>query len=159
MDKRILITGCSGRVGQRLIRAFPSADGLDVSGDPKWRRSVLDGPLPDCDVIVHLAGEANPNLPFGDYSETLLMARHVVSSGKPVVFASSVWADRGPVNAYATVKLAIERMVDLAGGVSVRVGWVGWTPEQYQSGTDWHRSVAWDDDRLITEFKAAVAAV
>lgn len=156
-EPRILITGSSGKVGTRLMRAFPNAAGLDVVGSPDYLRDVLDGPLPDCDVVFHLAGWGSWRAPFEDFRWTLDMASHVIASGKPVIFASSVWADRGPVNAYATIKLAIERMIDLAGGVSVRVGWVGWTDDRFDKADDWHRSVAWSDERLAAEFREALA--
>jgi len=53
---RIIITGHKGAIGSRLMKQLPTAMGIDTSeGD-----NLVDCPLPDADVIYHLA--AHPHV-------------------------------------------------------------------------------------------------
>ena len=164
-EPRILITGSEGVVGRRLRAVFPNAYGLDIASSADVRADLLDYPdLPDCDVIIHLAcATKNPTAPFEEQAPNLHMAEVVVltsiSRGVPVVFASSVWAQVHPLNAYACMKRCVEQMVDSHGGASIRLGWIGHTPETLAEADTFLRSVAWSDEQLHAEFLNAVDQV
>lgn len=159
------MTGSEGRLGHRLLPAFPDAIRLDLLGEPDVCLDLLSNdPLPECDLIVHLAAEkVGPLGVFDQYVPTLRIAERVVLTAIrrkiPVVFASSVWAARIPLTPYGVVKRCIEQMVDSHGGASVRVGWIGWTEESLARADDFHKRVAWTDERLVSEFLAAVDRV
>jgi hypothetical protein len=130
---------------------------MDVSGAPDFKRSVLDRePFPTCDIIIHLAFVPMAGRGWNEAELAIRMAERVLEEGRPVVFASSVWADRHPLTPYAAAKRCIESMVTEAGGAFVRVGWVGWTDESLAAADDWHRSVAWTNEMTRKAFADAV---
>lgn len=155
----VLVVGSAGRIGSVLMRGLADEyclHGCDVAtGWDVMETKKLYG----YDAVVLLAGRAEPRAEFQAYEPALRIAEHVISLGVPVVFASSVWADQRPLNAYGVVKLAIERMVDQAGGRSIRLGWVGWTPDGLRNADPWRQSVAWKNERVIAEFRAALEAI
>ncbi len=164
-EPRVLIIGSEGTVGQRIVDLFPNCVTLDKAGSPDVLADLLEYPdLPRCDVIVMLAcATKSPLGPFEAHQPSLHMAEFVVlnaiSRGIPVVFASSVWARRHPLNAYGCMKRCVEQMVDSHGGKSIRLGWIGHTPETLATADRFHRGVAWVDERLRKEFAEAVAEV
>lgn len=158
---KVLIIGSEGTVGSRLISAFPGCITMDVAGTPSHKADLLDFPeLPDCDAVIMAACfSREPHAPFEVQQKNLLMNEFVVfsaaSKGVPVVFASSIWADVHPLNAYGCMKRCTEQLVESYGGESVRVGWVGYTEEDWESAPEL-RKFAWSDDVLCKAFRSAV---
>ena len=154
-----------GVVGKRLAGLFENCVTLDIAGEPDIRADLLDYPeLPDCDVIVMLANPAkSPTVPFEKQQVSLHVAEfvvlHAISKGIPVVFTSSVWAQRHPLNAYGCMKRCVEQMVDSHGGASVRIGWIGHTPEMVAHADAFNRGVVWSDERLCDAIRDAVSDV
>lgn len=135
----MIITGAKGIVGSRLMRAFPSAIGLDlVSGhdlvDPTagyWEH------FRNQDAVLHLAAVTSTR--DGDtHIDSVVAATNVISAcvrhGIPrLIFASSTWAeprDDRPMTAYGHSKRAVEEMLRLfamkpnRSAVAVRIGCV-----------------------------------
>lgn len=134
MTPRVLLIGSVGAVGKRLAGIFADRVTLDAAGEPDIRADLLQYPeLLECDVIVMLASTTkNLTAPFEAQQPSLHMAEfvvlHAISKGIPVVFSSSVWSQRCPLNAYGCMKRCVEQVVDSDGGASVRLGWIGHTP-------------------------------
>ncbi|MGV1768750.1 hypothetical protein ACQZ6B_01110 [Agrobacterium vitis] len=164
-DPKLLIIGSEGIVGRRLMSCFPSALTMDATGSPTIRADILDCPnLPDCDVVIMLACASNdPNLGWETQSKSLRMAEIVIhnaaAKGIPVIYASSVWAERHPLNCYGAVKRCIEQMVDSFGGISIRLGWIGHTPADIERADDRDKQDAWSDEKLCLEVRKALQKV
>ncbi|WP_234891478.1 hypothetical protein [Agrobacterium vitis] len=164
-DPKLLIIGSEGIVGRRLKSCFPSALTMDATGSPTIRADILDCPnLPDCDVVIMLACASNdPNLGWETQSKSLRMAEIVIhnaaAKGIPVIYASSVWAERHPLNCYGAVKRCIEQMVDSFGGISIRLGWIGHTPADIERADDRDKQDAWSDEKLCLEVRKALQKV
>lgn len=151
---RVLVTGGAGFVGQHLVRWLAARDAqvrvLDTAAPPTdlpagyEQGSILDAGLvarlvPAADVVVHLAGVAQPlhygHDPLGTLDVHLVGSLQLVRScadhGVPVLFASTSeiygvnpqvpWTEDaarvlGPVShvrwCYATAKAAVEHYLD-----------------------------------------------
>ncbi len=170
----VLITGAGGHLGRKLFDALKSDPGRKVSGldirpvdHPDIHTADLSGShdwvhlLKGVDVIVHLAGDREPNATWPsaikhNMDATLTLYHHAASMGvSRVVMASSNWlhGDKrftndkldkdtppGPINAYGMSKLFCERTGAYFAehhGLSViclRIGWTQWTHDN-QPGT------------------------
>ena len=170
----VLITGASGHLGRKLFDALKSDPGRKVSGldirpvkHPDIHTADLSGSddwvhlLKGVDVIVHLAGDREPNATWPsaikhNMDATLTLYHHAASMGvSRVVMASSNWlhGDKrftndkldkdtppGPINAYGMSKLFCERTGAYFAehhGLSViclRIGWTQWAHDN-QPGT------------------------
>lgn len=170
----VLITGASGHLGRKLFDVLeadpdynvtgidirpvdhPKIYDADLSADPRWAK-LLKG----VDVVVHLAGDREPNATWtsaikNNMDATLMLYHHAAAMGvKRVVLASSNWihvdkrftkdalnsaTSPGPENAYGMSKLFCERTGAYFAqyhGLSViclRIGWTQWTHNN-QPGT------------------------
>lgn len=170
----VLITGAGGHLGRKLFDFIASQDGFTVSGldirpvdhpdihvadfgaEPSWAKH-----FENVDVIVHLAGDREPNATWessirNNMDATLELYHHAAEKGvSRVILASSNWVhgdkrfttDRldsntppGPINAYGMSKLFGERTGEYFAkhkGLSViclRIGWTQWTHDN-QPGT------------------------
>ena len=170
----VLITGAGGHLGRKLFDFIASQDGFTVSGldirpvdhpdiheadfgaEPSWAKHFKN-----VDVIVHLAGDREPNATWdssirNNMDATLELYHQAVQMGVArVILASSNWvqADKrftdeeltyatppGPINAYGMSKLFGERTGEFFAkhkGLSViclRIGWTQWTHDN-QPGT------------------------
>ncbi|MFK7857806.1 MAG: NAD-dependent epimerase/dehydratase family protein [Granulosicoccus sp.] len=165
--KRIVITGACGHLGQKVFNMLAQADGYEVCGldllpsdhpdihfaDFATTEEWVEH-LKDKDVIIHLAGDRDPQASWdsairNNMDATLNLYHHAVNLGiQRFIFASSNWVQGGrrfgthrltttlaphPINAYGMSKLYGE----LTGayfanqhGLSViclRIGWIQWT--------------------------------
>lgn len=146
---RVLVTGSSGLIGDRLVSQ------LDLSGHTAVRydlreapaqdirsREALDRHLPGCDGVIHLAaisrvawGEQAPELCYDvNVAATALVVERVKAAGDPwMVFASSreVYGNPAgalvteqdpiaPVNAYGRSKADAETVIHQAASAGVR---------------------------------------
>lgn len=163
----VLITGAGGHLGRKLFDHLAMQTGIDVTGldirpvdhpdihladfadTPTWAVHFAD-----VDVIVHLAGDREPDASWAssihnNMDATVALYHHAVEQGvSRVVLASSNWihGDKrfstvdinsqtppGPVNAYGMSKLFCERTGAYFAkyhGLSVvclRIGWTQWT--------------------------------
>lgn len=161
MSSTVVVTGAAGNLGSRLVPhlearghrlrpvdrvAFrhPDAVVADLSTPGPWR-DVLAG----ADALVHLAGNGSSNASWAelvaDNVDALLLVLDAAAAHnvRRIVFASSVWANRGrwpspePImagpadpgdNAYGSTKALGERAVAAfvattgATGIAVRIG-------------------------------------
>ncbi len=163
----VLVTGAGGHLGRKLFDHLEAQPGFDVSGldirpvdhprihvadfadTPSWAEHFAG-----VDVIVHLAGDREPNASWAssihnNMDATIVLYHHAVEQGvSRVVLASSNWihGDKrfstdtldsqtppGPVNAYGMSKLFCERTGayfakyhDLS-VICLRIGWTQWT--------------------------------
>jgi len=163
----VLITGAAGHLGRKLFDALAvrpdcSVTGLDIRPDdhPDIHLADLSAGsdwaqfLKGVDVVVHLAGDREPNANWSsavkhNMDATIDLYHHAAENGvRRVVLASSNWvqgdkrftagplhanAPPGPVNAYGMSKLFCERTGAYFArhhGLSViclRIGWTQWT--------------------------------
>ncbi|MFY0681691.1 MAG: NAD(P)-dependent oxidoreductase [Thalassovita sp.] len=163
----VLITGAGGHLGRKLFDYISVQDGFTVSGldmrevdhpdihladfgaDPSWADHFAG-----VDVIVHLAGDREPNATWpsairNNMDATLELYHQAAAHGvSRVVFASSNWVvgnkrfsdeplnsktPPGPVNAYGMSKLFGERTGEYFAKhhslsvICMRIGWTQWT--------------------------------
>lgn len=142
---RIAVTGATGYIGQRLVRAAHASGHHVVAlsrrpvNDPgiAWQRFDLgeDGPLalpPQTDVILHLAADTQSAHAAGEV-EQRAAARLIQAAGAVgafFVFVSSQTAAPDAPTGYGRTKWAIEQQVRAAGGLVVRPGQVYGGPER-----------------------------
>jgi nucleoside-diphosphate-sugar epimerase len=175
---KIVITGCEGNVGRRLMRAFPGAIGIDrAPGAPhvidfatvdytaEPIRSVLMG----ADVLMHLGAEPNPSAPDPVHWQSVVNAARLAAACASAdipcfVIASSGWAvpmEGQWLNAYAHSKRVAESLAAMydnrpgCRGRAVRIGWVPRRAEERDTAEPWLAALFWSDERLVAEFKEA----
>jgi uncharacterized protein YbjT (DUF2867 family) len=161
MSSTVVVTGAAGNLGSRLVPHLearghrvrpvdrvalphPVAVVADLSAPGAWRDA-----LAGADTLVHLAGNGSSNASWADLvadnvdAVLLVLNAAAAHDVRRVVFASSVWANRGrwpssePItagpadpgdNAYGTTKALGERAVAAfvaatgATGIAVRIG-------------------------------------
>ena len=142
---RIAITGATGYIGQRLIRAARLAghDVIALSRRPMnytgvaWQffdltnRTPLELPS-DLDAIFHLAAETRHSevLDLSEQKAAQLLIDAASSVRAAFVFISSQTACSDAPTAYGRIKWKIERMTLEAGGLVIRPGQVYGGPER-----------------------------
>ena len=110
---RVLVTGASGFIGKNLTTHLSETGGVEVlrygresTSDELWRGVV------EADLVCHLAGVNRPDADSEfrrintDLTRTLCAFVQKVGKAIPILFASSVYADRG--TPYGASKLAAE---------------------------------------------------
>ncbi len=178
---RIVITGSEGRVGSRLMKAFPGAVGVDRTGSPDIRAdlatidydaSEIRDLLRSADALVHLGANPNPRAPEDEHWQSVVNAARLLRACarddvKRVVLASSDWAEPQakfgyPINSYGHSKRAYETMAAMYGAVegrravALRVGWVPTSVDEVEHAEPVIAANYWPDDRVIAEFKRAL---
>ncbi|MEX0954251.1 MAG: NAD(P)-dependent oxidoreductase [Rhizobiaceae bacterium] len=175
----VIITGSQGNIGQRLMRAFPAATGVDrLPGadigadlaDCSYREGALAEALTTAGCVIHLATSADPDaapeVHLAAVAATARLVEACFNAGIPrIVLPSSDWAaPRDPqlqINAYGYSKRAIEAlaaMYDARQGfraVALRIGWVPGSEAALQAAPDWLRANYWPDEKLISAFREA----
>ena len=178
----IIIIGAMGKVGRRLMPAFPDAVGIDrVPGaDIAADLTSIDYDAPDiralfetADGLIHVATSASTVDPDAGHwravAETarLMQAcdRHNI---RRVVLPSSDWAEpktrwaQHELNAYGYSKRVMEQMAlmyNMTPGrhcVALRIGWVPDDPADVATADQWLQANYWDDARVVAQFKAAL---
>lgn len=142
---RIAVTGATGYIGQRLVRAARLSGHHVVAlsrrpvGDATiaWQRFDLaeDGHLalpPQTDVVLHLAADTRSAHADGDIEQraSQRLIRAAGETGAFFIFVSSQTAAPDAPTAYGRTKWAIEQQVRAAGGLVVRPGQVYGGPER-----------------------------
>jgi nucleoside-diphosphate-sugar epimerase len=142
---RIAITGATGYIGQRLVRAALEAghEVLALSREPvrraglTWQAFELADTAPlslpeDTGAVFHLAAETQQATGAGEIE--LAAARRLIDAASAVragfVFVSSQAAQADAPTAYGRIKWQIELLTLAAGGHVVRPGLVYGGPEQ-----------------------------
>jgi nucleoside-diphosphate-sugar epimerase len=180
MNRRVLVTGASGFIGRRVVRALVDM-GCDVVGASRRRPDadpgaadwivtdlLADGPhalvvRARADTMVHLAWIATPGL-YGESPENLdwlrastaLCATFLVEGGRRLVAAGTCWeggleAGAGPMSLYAKSKNACR--IALEGQVAATpCATLAWARIFYLLGADDHR------DRLAPSLARRLAA-
>lgn len=121
--KKILLTGYKGYIGSRLFRAFTSNEKYKGTKifliDLKDGNDVLTSPLPDVDVVYHLAAQAGamPSQmnPIWDAHANILTTIRLASFYKnkaKIIFTSS-GAALDPESPYGVSKQAAEAYINL----------------------------------------------
>lgn len=176
---KLVITGSLGRVGSRLMAAFPGAIGVDraagadvvvdfdrVDYDAEPMRGVLTG----ADALIHLAAEPSPRAPDQVHWQSVINAGRLFAAADRyaiprVVVASSGWAVPMPgqhPNAYGYSKRVMESMASMYSicegrtGRFVRIGWVPGDASVVPTSEQWLQDLFWDDARLVAEFTKAL---
>lgn len=144
MTMKLLITGATGYIGQRLT-SLAAADGHEVICATRqpcpatytWLAYDLLGPAPDCPTgthaLIHLAADTSTGTRTGADDEVraaqaLIRCAHQGSAR--FIFISSQTAEATALSAYARTKWRIEQEVLAAGGVVIRPGQVYGGPER-----------------------------
>jgi nucleoside-diphosphate-sugar epimerase len=176
---KLVITGAGGRVGRRLMAAFPGAIGVDRAAgsgvvvdfdNADYSADPVRGVLAGADAIIHLAAEPSPRAPDPVHWQSVINAGRLMNAalaaGIPrFVVASSGWAvpmEGQHLNAYAHSKRVMEslaNMYDNAAGKAgrfVRIGWVPESADAVAGAADWLKKLYWPDERLVAEFRAAL---
>jgi len=176
---KLIITGSEGNIGRRLRRAFSGCIGIDREPGAEIRAdlSAVDysdpaivAALRDADALIHLATSPEPDAPEAVHWRAItdasrLFAACAALGTRRIVIASSDWASPkhgAAINTYGHSKLVLESLASMYAmhGRSariVRVGWVPHDPAELAAAPDWLKRNHWDDVRLITEFRQALA--
>jgi len=176
---KLVITGSLGRVGRRLMAAFPGAIGIDrgpgtdhtvdfdtVDYDAEPMRGVLTG----ADAVIHLAAEPSPRAPDQVHWQSVINAGRLFKAADGyaiprMVVASSGWAVPMPgqfPNAYGYSKRVMESLASMYGvcegrtGRFVRIGWVPDDPAVVPTSEQWLQDLYWPDNKLVAEFTKAL---
>lgn len=142
---RIAVTGATGYIGQRLVRAARLAghEVLALSRRPlteagvEWQSFDLADAtqlsLPDdIDTVFHLAAETRhaPGAELTEQTAAQLLIDAASSVGATFIFISSQTARADAPTAYGRIKWKIERATIEAGGLVIRPGQVYGGPER-----------------------------
>ncbi|MBO6717492.1 MAG: NAD(P)-dependent oxidoreductase [Rhizobiaceae bacterium] len=176
----VLIFGSEGNIGRRLLRAFPSAIGVDKTpgadivvdlADCDYGSGALAQALKSARCVIHLATSADPAAPapvhLAAVTNTSRLVQACLDARIPrLVLPSSDWAEpKDPalmVNAYGQSKRAIEALAAMycshegLEAVALRIGWVPGSDEELAGAPDWLLANHWSDERLISAFREAV---
>lgn len=141
---KLLITGATGYIGQRLI-SFATANGHEVICATRqpcptaytWLAYDLLGPAPDCptemQALIHLAADTSTGIhisPDDEVRAAQALIRCAHQGSARFIFISSQTADPTAPSAYGRTKWRIEQEVLAAGGVVIRPGQVYGGPER-----------------------------
>jgi len=175
---KVVVVGSQGRIGARLMRAFPGAIGIDRRpgadvvvdlADADYGAEPLRGALAGATTLIHLAAGSGIDAPDAvhwqaiGYSLRLLLAAQAARIGHLIV-ASSDWAGPGeglPVSVYGHSRRVLEALAAMYGvpprrATVIRVGWVPASVEEVATAPDWLAANHWSDERLLAEFRQAI---
>lgn len=179
----VIIIGSMGRVGRRLMPAFPGAIGIDrVAGADivaDLTSIDYDGPhvkaaFEKADGVIHVATSADATDPDHLHWLAVIGAARLLDACdrfgiRRVVIPSSDWADpktrwaENELNIYGHSKRVFEAMAHMYNVghadrhcVALRIGWVPNSPDVVPGAAAWLQANYWDDARLIAQVKAAL---
>lgn len=114
--RRVVVTGAQGFIGRNLMVALRRLGDVDAAGfDVADDCESLSASLAGADMVFHLAGVNRPQDPADfqtgnvDFTAELCRRMDQVEARAPVVFASSIQAERD--NPYGRSKLAAEAVL------------------------------------------------
>lgn len=174
-----VVTGSRGRIGRRVMAAFPDATGIDIAEGAHIRADLATadlgaGPvhaaLSRARVVLHLAAEPSPEAPPEAHLAGALMTSRLVEACARIrvprlVLASSLWADPQPpmvLNAYGQSKRMAEALAAIYDAMpgytacAIRFGWVPASEDEVARAPDWLRAIHWPEARLIGEVQQAL---
>ena len=129
-EMKIVVTGALGHIGSALIRylpvEFPYAEIIMIDNLytqrycslfnlPKEAYKFIQADvrtceIPECDVVVHLAGYTEPHIDL-DWSHNYDATKNVVMQHERIIFPSTLSVLPSPQTAYAEMKLKEENLV------------------------------------------------
>lgn len=176
----LVITGSQGNIGRRLMAAFPGAIGIDRHPDADivedlstidYDATIVRRAFETCDGLIHLATSADVEAPEAVHWRAVVNGARLVEACAAydvprLVLPSSDWAEPKAaalrINVYGHSKRVFEAMAamyamtDGRRAVALRYGWVPQTPNEVAAAPEWLRANYWDDERLISEVRAAL---
>lgn len=144
MTMKLLITGATGYIGQRLS-ALAAASGHEVICATRqpcpapytWLPYDLRGPAPECpagtQALIHLAADTSTGVHSdadGEVQAAQALIRCAKQGSARFVFISSQTAEATAPGVYGRTKWRIEQEVLAAGGIVIRPGQVYGGPER-----------------------------